>query len=359
MSRAHRRFPTRLVLAAASAVIISGLGLPTRAEDVKPAAPATQPVDPAVAALVKQLGDADPSVRETATKKLKEIGRPALPALREAARSDDPEVKARATKLVDSAQKRVPAPAPRDAGFGQGHSVSVSIDNGVRTTVVDSEGYRVRTRQDADGITMDVTGVEDGKPVTETYKAKDADEMKREYPEAFALYEKFGGNNANGGIRIEGFGAAGIGIAGGNGRIQVAPGGAGVVVGPGIIQVGPNGVGRADAAAMQRDMLLRQIDRLMEMRLQVETQLDQANVPPEQRDQALRNFDQMIDRMHERLAQLDLQGNPAPAPGERKLDDLREPMREKADKPDPNRADRNKNEDDKGKSSAPEAPKPQ
>ena len=41
---------------------------------------------------------------------------------------------------------------------------------------------------------MTVTGVEEGKEVTETYEAKDADELKRDNPEAFDLYERWNGS---------------------------------------------------------------------------------------------------------------------------------------------------------------------
>jgi hypothetical protein len=53
-----------------------------------------------IARLIKQLGNDDFEEREKAVKDLEAIGSPALPALREAARGGDVEVKARATALV-------------------------------------------------------------------------------------------------------------------------------------------------------------------------------------------------------------------------------------------------------------------
>src|SRR4051794_10242701 len=53
-----------------------------------------------VPALVKQLGDDDYHKREAAAKLLQEIGEPALPDLRGAAASPDPEVRERARGLV-------------------------------------------------------------------------------------------------------------------------------------------------------------------------------------------------------------------------------------------------------------------
>ena len=49
---------------------------------------------------VAQLGDDDPRVRDAATRKLGAMGRSALPALREAAQGDDPEVASRARRLL-------------------------------------------------------------------------------------------------------------------------------------------------------------------------------------------------------------------------------------------------------------------
>lgn len=60
------------------------------------AEPTTQPIDDAIA----HLGDPDPTVREHATKVLREAGPAARKALEEAAKGDDPEVAARAQELL-------------------------------------------------------------------------------------------------------------------------------------------------------------------------------------------------------------------------------------------------------------------
>src|SRR5438046_869073 len=59
-----------------------------------------EPDGAAIAGLVKQLGSADFTEREAATKALKNLGFPALDALRTAARSTDAEVAKRAAPLV-------------------------------------------------------------------------------------------------------------------------------------------------------------------------------------------------------------------------------------------------------------------
>ena len=66
-----------------------------------PAAAAAEHGDPAkVAEAIRQLGAAEFAEREAATARLLEIGPPAVSALREAARSDDPEVNARAGRTL-------------------------------------------------------------------------------------------------------------------------------------------------------------------------------------------------------------------------------------------------------------------
>lgn len=171
-------------------------------------------VPPEVPELVEQLGDVDPAVREAATARLRELGKAALPALEAEKDSDDPELRARVRGLIRKALRRLPPAAPpRDGRFNR-RSVRVSIVNGQKTVDVDDNGYRIRIRQGAGGIEMDVTGIEDGREATETYKAKDADELKREVPEAFALYEKYvDGQMGGGGIGI-GMGPARPGVAG-------------------------------------------------------------------------------------------------------------------------------------------------
>src|SRR5687768_18567467 len=70
--------------------------------------------DGEIKALVDQLGAEDYAKREAAAKRLKALGKGALPALREAAKHDDPEVASRAQALVKRIDVRpLPAPDPR------------------------------------------------------------------------------------------------------------------------------------------------------------------------------------------------------------------------------------------------------
>jgi RNA polymerase sigma factor (sigma-70 family) len=64
----------------------------------KKAGPTPFPAE--VARLIGQLGDDDFDLREAATARLKAVGEPALPALRKALASDDPEVRRRAGRII-------------------------------------------------------------------------------------------------------------------------------------------------------------------------------------------------------------------------------------------------------------------
>jgi hypothetical protein len=260
------------------------------------------PIAPAVSGLIEKLGDADPAVRETATRKLRDLGKAALPALRQARESDDPEVQSRVRSLIRKAERRLPPAAPARDGIAHRQNVRVSMVNGQRTVDVDDNGYKISIRQGVEGIVMEVTGVEDGKPVTETYKAKDADELKKENPEAFALYDKYNNGGPGVGFRIQ--------MGGGNVQIQ------GNVAG-----------GRIDPAAEQKmaEMQLKVMEKMLEQ-LQ-----NHPNLPPEHRariaEQVERLQRQQADVQQKLLQDVEDRRKKA-------LDDMKVPLRdEPAEKP--------------------------
>jgi hypothetical protein len=93
-------------------VIFAGLGAaalltaawPARAADK---APNQEALTDEARKLVGQLGDDSFSVREAASKRLMEIGRPAVPALREGLKNDDPEIRLRARRILDAMKSSV------------------------------------------------------------------------------------------------------------------------------------------------------------------------------------------------------------------------------------------------------------
>jgi uncharacterized protein (TIGR03067 family) len=109
------------------------------------AAPGTEAEAEAIARLIKQLGDDAFARREAATGRLKEIGEPALEALRQAAASDsDPEIRARAERIVQAIAAVV---TNRELKNLQGTWILVSR----------AEGGQV-IRANGDGTTMTYTG---------------------------------------------------------------------------------------------------------------------------------------------------------------------------------------------------------
>jgi hypothetical protein len=80
------------------AMMVLALGMTCFADD---RGEANRKQNDEIARWVRELGNARFEVREKASKRLAEIGEPALPALREAAKSEDPEVRARAQRLIE------------------------------------------------------------------------------------------------------------------------------------------------------------------------------------------------------------------------------------------------------------------
>jgi hypothetical protein len=78
-------------------------------------------------------------------------------------------------------------------GGGQVFRIQQRVAAGATTTEVDANGKKIKIEKDANGgIEMRVTEKVNGQDKTDTYKAKDADELKKKSPEAYKLYEKYG-----------------------------------------------------------------------------------------------------------------------------------------------------------------------
>ncbi|MDB5172995.1 MAG: hypothetical protein JWN51_1768, partial [Phycisphaerales bacterium] len=202
-------------LAAACLLSAACLNAYVRAQEApaaRPAGPATQPAAPDVATLIRQLGDDDFHVRQEAGHELSRMGKAALPALKEAQKSADPEIRSRALEIV----QRQEAP-PQDgvvpqAGAGNwNQSVRISVINGAKTVDVHQAGRMIHIEEDGTGLRMTVTGQLGGRPTTREYKAGSPDQLKKENPAAYALYQQFTRNGIEG---IDGINAGGIIIHG-------------------------------------------------------------------------------------------------------------------------------------------------
>jgi hypothetical protein len=70
--------------------------------------------------------------------------------------------------------------------------MTVVNNNGVRQIEAEENGRTVKIKDDPNGVLeMEVTETKDGKPVTQKYQAKNADDLKQKHPEAHKLFEQY------------------------------------------------------------------------------------------------------------------------------------------------------------------------
>src|SRR4051794_7022484 len=154
----------------APAPVDVGQDLPTDLPN-KPPAP-TGARGEEIAKLIRQLGADDFHARDAASARLREIGNDALGPLSEARGDADPEVASRAAGIIRRITHHTSLFARTGGQNGvAGQRLRVSVGpNGVQTEVF--EGNRqVRISEAPGQITVNVTGVEDGRPVSEQVSA--------------------------------------------------------------------------------------------------------------------------------------------------------------------------------------------
>jgi hypothetical protein len=219
---------------------------------------------------VKELDSDEFEVRQAATRKLIEAGRAAIEEVAKAAEgnslevtsrsieilakllaSDDEGVKTAARRALEqlarspnrSAAQRAegilnptPPELPNVPAFrggrapiqiqglqvlGGGGRVRISNNNGQKTIEVDEPHRKVKIEESPEGaIKMSITETVDGKEKTSNYEAKNADELKKNHPDAHKVYEQYAKQNALNVI--------------GNIQIQAFPGGQGIRVMPAL-----------------------------------------------------------------------------------------------------------------------------
>jgi hypothetical protein len=89
------------------------------------------------------------------------------------------------------------------AGGVQVFRIQANNVNQNRTIDVNENGKRTHITEDANGIEVKVTESAGGKEKTDTFKAKDADELKKKFPEAHKLYEKYMNGAGIGNLQIQ------------------------------------------------------------------------------------------------------------------------------------------------------------
>src|SRR5215204_2872886 len=152
-----------------------------------------------VNALIAQLGHDDFKIREEASSKLAKMGKPALEPLKQAMKSGDPEVQSRAEMLIKRIEQRpVPGGPVNPDEPVVARSLRISNDGGAKSVEVRENQRTITIREDGSGgISMTVSAIENGKRVSEEFKAKNSDDLKKQSPDAFTLYERWSGSNGN------------------------------------------------------------------------------------------------------------------------------------------------------------------
>ena len=197
---------------------------------------------------IRQLDSDRFAKRNEASRRLEEAGKDAFPALTQAALGDSREATLRAIEILrkhsqegddstkadakEALQKLAasdhmaaarrakdalnpPKPEPAHAPLGpiiQGWPIGgqqiqvqiqvnamggnqkrrIQIKNGVKQIEVTENDLKVKITEDATGgVQLEVTRTKDGKETTEKYAAKSRDELKKNQPEAYKLYDKY------------------------------------------------------------------------------------------------------------------------------------------------------------------------
>lgn len=178
-----------------------------------PAAKTEQtPQQQKIAGLIKQLASDDFATRDAASNELLKIGVEALPALKEALRNEDPSIQSYAEYLVPKIEgvrdgKRTTARrgadgqarigpgggVPADVQVARGGRIAMNVvaRNDMRTTSIQDGDRRVIINEGPDGIRMNVTDNDGGKPVQKDYEAKSLEELRKNNPEAADIYDKY------------------------------------------------------------------------------------------------------------------------------------------------------------------------
>src|SRR5215212_8772469 len=162
------------------------------------AGPATAPAPKDIDVLIAQLGHDDFKIREEASSKLAQIGKPAIAPLRQALSSADPEVQSRAEMIIKRIEQRPVPGGPIDPNEPVvARQLRISNQGGAKNVEVRENERTITIREDGAGITMTVSAIENGRRVTAEFKAKSGADLKVQSPDAFTLYERWSGSNGN------------------------------------------------------------------------------------------------------------------------------------------------------------------
>src|SRR3954454_23845343 len=135
------------------------------------AGPTTAPSSPKeIETLIAQLGHDDFKMREEASARLAKIGKLALTPLKQALSSGDPEVQSRAEMRIKRIEQRPVPGGPVDPDEAVvARSLRISNVAGAKNVEVRENQRTITIHEDAAGIAMTVSAIENGKRVTEEF----------------------------------------------------------------------------------------------------------------------------------------------------------------------------------------------
>ncbi|QDU94704.1 hypothetical protein [Lignipirellula cremea] len=90
-------------------------------------------------------------------------------------------------------------------GGGLQRRVQIRNANGVKEIEAEENGRKVKIKEDANGIKVEITEKKGEKEETKTYEAKNLDELKQKHPDAYKAHQQY--DNQQQGIQIRAFGA--------------------------------------------------------------------------------------------------------------------------------------------------------
>jgi hypothetical protein len=155
------------------------------------APPSTQPAE--ITNLIRQLGDDSYAARQAALRRLREIGKPAIPGLQQAIKNDDLEISLRADELVkELLRPPIPMDVPQPPVPGNGGIYPFRYreeeHNGVRIVDASENGRSIHIERYPTGVIMTITGQIAGQPATRTYRFRELADLRQANPEAYMLY---------------------------------------------------------------------------------------------------------------------------------------------------------------------------
>lgn len=321
-----------------------------------------------IAEWIKQLDDDKFSVRREASSALHKVGLPAIEAIAEATKSPSLEVKSRAFDLLKeffeegekATQKaaadalaelsegkgdvaarakailtpmeevaQAPQQQPGAGGIqinpggriqigqiqvqrqiqigGNGMKIRIANNNGDKEIEAEENGLKVKINEDAAGkIKMEVTEKKEEKEETKKYEADSAEDLKKNEPEAYKLYDKYSQQNN---IQIN------------RAAIQIFQGGQ---IQPGVPNIRPRVVPAPQFAPNQQGNNLppqiqqRQIDMLKKLKESIEArqavaQQQQGNAAPRELEMQIKMLEQQIEKLEAQLQIIDPLPEEAPA----------------------------------------------